>query len=162
MINLIVAMDKNRGIGRNNRLLAHIKPDLKYFKELTEGNVVVMGRKTYESLPIRPLPNRENIVLTRELVRYEGCKVAHSIKELFGFLDDMKDRNVFIIGGGDIYKQLIYYADRIYVTHIFHEFYCDTYFPEIGKEWDIVSTIATRENVEHEYPHIFTIYERKS
>lgn len=162
MINMIVAMDKNNAIGKNNELLAHIKPDLQYYKRTTSSHIIVMGYNTYLSLPVRPMPNRINIVLTSKDINLDGAVVVHSIDELFLKLKEIgESKEVFICGGASIYKQMMPYADKLYITHIFHEFEADTFFPEIGEEWEIESVNADKENINHKYPHIFAIYKRK-
>ncbi|MCR1897709.1 dihydrofolate reductase [Irregularibacter muris] len=161
MISMIVAMDQNNGIGKNNDLLAHIKPDLSYFKKVTQKHTVIMGYHTYMSLPIRPLPNRQNIVVTRKNIDIEGAIVLHSIQEILQWIEDHEDDEVFICGGASIYEQFMPYAEKLYITHIFHSFDADTFFPKIGQDWEIKNVQATRENIEHQYPHVFTLYQRK-
>lgn len=156
MISLIVAMDKNRGIGKENNLLAHISEDLRYFKRVTDGHTIVMGYNTYMSLPKRPLPNRKNIVLTTKDIKLDGALVVNSIEELLKLLNT--DEETFICGGASIYNQMLPYADKLYITHIFNEFEADTYFPEITDEWEISESICHKENINHKYPHIFTVY----
>ena len=124
-MNLIVAMDKNQAIGKNNGLLVHSKKDMEYFKEMTTGKIVVMGMNTYLSLPkkFRPLPNRLNIVVTRNrTVNNDGVLVARSMEELFSILRGMDTNNVFVIGGASIYKELFPYCDKLYITRIMKEF----------------------------------------
>lgn len=162
-MNMIVAVDKKWGIGKDNKLLAHIKCDLKYFKEVTKGHIVVMGYNTYLSLPIRPLPNRTNIVLTRKNIKLDDTHVVNSINELFELLKEIKgDKEVFICGGASIYEQFLPYIDKLYITHIFHEFEADTFFPKVDDSWEIENVNAGRENIDHEFPHVFTIYKRKN
>ncbi len=161
MISMIVAMDKNRGIGKNNDLLVHIKPDLQYFKRVTKGHGVIMGYNTYMSLPTKPLPHRQNIVITRKDVKIDGALVSNSIEETLKWIENSQEEEVFICGGATIYEQFMPYADRLYITHIFDCFNADVLFPTIGQEWEIKSVQAHRENIEHKYPHIFTIYEKR-
>lgn len=162
-MNIIVAVDKNFGIGKGNELLAHIKPDLKYFKKITDGNIVVMGYNTYLSLPNGPLPNRTNIVITRKDIEINGAIVVHSLEELTEKLRSINtDKDVFIIGGASIYKQMLPFCEKLYITHIFHEFEADVFFPKLGEEWEIETTYCTKENIEHKYPHVFMIYKRKN
>ena len=123
MISAIVAVDKNWGIGYNGDLLEHIPEDLKYFKQLTFGNTIVMGRKTWDSLPKKPLPNRHNLVITKdpsiyELINEVWFYTLHQIEVLM-----LKNKNVsyFIIGGGQIYEKLLPICDRVYVTKIFKD-----------------------------------------
>lgn len=130
MIKIIVAMSRNRVIGNANTLIWHLPEDLKRFKELTTGNTIVMGRKTYESIG-RPLPNRRSIIITRDTnYQVEGCEVVNSLEEALL----LSNNDCFIIGGGEIYRQALDKADRIYLTHIDKEFEGDTTFPEI-KDW---------------------------
>lgn len=160
MISLIVAMDKNNGIGNKNKLLAHISEDLKYFKRVTDGHTIVMGYNTYMSLPKRPLPNRRNIVLTTKDIKLEGALVVNSIEDLLKLLNT--EDETFICGGASIYEQMLPYADKLYITHIFAEFEADTYFPGITEKWEISESICHKENINHKYPHVFTIYTKKS
>lgn len=130
MVKIIVAISKNRVIGGDNKLLWNYPEDLKRFKKLTTGSVIIMGRKTFESIG-RLLPNRKNVIITRKLdYSIEGAEVYNSLEEAI----DMYP-NCFIIGGGEIYKQSIQYADKIYLTLIKEEYEGDTYFPELGDEW---------------------------
>lgn len=162
MISMIVAIDQNRGIGKENELLAHIKPDLQYFKKTTEGKVVVMGYNTYESLPIKPLPKRVNVVLTTKNIEIEGVVVLHSIEELLQWAKTQaQHEEIFIIGGASVYEQMMPYAEKLYITHIFHTFDADTFFPAIQEDWEIESVSCKRENIEHHYPHVFTVYSKK-
>lgn len=140
MISAIVAVDENWGIGYQNQLLEHIPADLKHFKELTLNSMVVMGRKTWESLPKKPLPDRFNIVISS--TQQEDC-LTFSFDSIKQWLPIMKSSNimdVFIIGGGALYKDLLPYCDKAYVTKInkSHE-NVDTYFPNLDAEpgWKI-------------------------
>ncbi len=136
-ISLIVAADKENGIGVDNKLLCHLPDDLKFFKSVTVGHTVVMGRKTYDSIG-KPLPNRKNIILSRnESYNVEGCKIIHSIPELITYLDDYENQSnneIFIIGGESIFKQTIQYVSKIYFTRIEHTFNADSFFPKIDKK----------------------------
>ena len=149
MISAIVAVDENWGIGSNGDLLEHIPADLKYFKELTTGNIVVMGRKTWDSLPNTPLPDRINIVISNSMFPFQGkyqwdvikhLSVCMSLDHAINYIQSVNnDNDVFIIGGGQIYKELLPFCDRVYVTKIFksHE-NVDTYFPNLDEpeEWN--------------------------
>lgn len=136
MVSIIVAYTNNYAIGKNNELLFHISEDLKRFKKLTTGKTVIMGRKTFESLPNGALPQRRNIVITHSNITYKDTEVVHSLKEA---IDLAGNEDVFIIGGGSIYNEAINIADKIYATEI----YCtisdaDTFFPIIDrKKWHI-------------------------
>lgn len=145
-ISLIVAMDRERGIGKNNDLMWHLPADMKFFKETTTGQIVVMGRKNYESIPerFRPLPNRENVVLTRNTdYRAEGCKVFHSLEDCLSFYDGETERTVYIIGGGEIYRQALELdvIQEMYITHIDSVFGADTFFKEFDEEKWMINEI---------------------
>ena len=139
MISAIVAVDENWGIGYNGDLLEHIPEDLKYFKQLTSGNTIVMGRKTWDSLPKKPLPNRFNIVITSQERHFEEMTAFIPFSEAVSRLKhSTKEDDWFIIGGGQIYKELLPYCDRVYVTKIFKNHnQVDTYFPNLdeSEEW---------------------------
>ena len=156
MIKIIVAMSKNRVIGNNNQLIWKLSSDLKRFKELTTNNPVVMGRKTYESIG-RPLPNRRNIIITRNTeYSVEGCEVVSSLEEALL----LTNNNCFIIGGGEIYKQSMDIADKIYLTLVHKDFEGDTNFPEIGNEWAIIDSKDFESDSKNEYNYSFIEYER--
>lgn len=132
MVSMIAAIGKNRELGRNNDLIWHFKEDMKFFREATTGNTVIMGRKTFESLP-HALPNRRNIVITQNK-KYvaDGAATAGSVEEAINLA---KNDNVFIIGGGKIYREFLELADKLYLTEIDDE--CedaDTFFPNFNKE----------------------------
>jgi len=135
MITIIVATDRNNGIGYNNSLLAHIPGDLRRFKEITMGHCLIMGKKTWESLPNKPLAGRKNIVLTdNELDCFKCAETARSIDEALSLCEPGKE--IFIIGGGSVYRQFLPLAERLMVTHIHREFPADTFFPAISPdEW---------------------------
>lgn len=137
MITIIVATDRNYAIGYNNRLLAHLPGDLRRFKDITMGHCLIMGKKTWESLPNKPLPGRQNIVLTdNELDCFECAETARSLEEALKLCKP--DKEIFIIGGGSVYRQFLPLADRLMVTHIHAVFQADTFFPEISAdEWYI-------------------------
>lgn len=136
---LIVAMDLDRGIGKNNDLMWHLPADMRFFKETTTGHIVVLGRKNYESIPerFRPLPNRENAVLTRnKSFEAPGCIVFHSLQECLRHYENEEKRFVFIIGGGEIYKQALEsdVIDEMYITHVNKHYDADTFFPEFDQQ----------------------------
>lgn len=161
MISFLVAMDQNRLIGRNNELPWHLPNDLKYFKEVTMGHKIVMGRKTYESIG-RPLPGRENIVLsTNPLFHPEGCQVFHQLDEFLSFANQNKAEEIFVIGGAIIFEKLFDYADRLYITEIQEQFDGDTYFPAFDlNSWKLISSKEGVVDEKNIYPHRFLIYER--
>ena len=149
-------MSENRVIGNNNELIWKLSSDLKRFKELTTGHPVVMGRKTYESIG-KPLPNRRNIIITRNL-EYEvnGCEVVSSLEEALL----LTNNDCFIIGGGEIYKQSLEVADKIYLTLVHKDFEGDTTFPELGKEWATIDTKDFDADEKNEYNYSFIEYDR--
>ncbi len=131
MISIIAAIGKNNELGKKNKLLWSLPADMKHFKEITSGHAVIMGRKTFESIG-RPLPNRRSIVVTRDSkYKKEGVEIAHSLEEALGLFKDT-DEEIFIIGGAEIYKQAMSFADKLYITHVEAEDKdADTFFPEI-------------------------------
>ena len=133
MISLIVAYDKNLGIGRKNSLAWKLPEDLKNFKKITEHNYIVMGRKTFDSIG-RPLPSRKNIILTRDRdYKQEKCLIINSIQEVLNFAASKPHYEIFVIGGAEIYKEFLEYADRLYVTEVDAEMTdLDAFFPS----WD--------------------------
>ena len=132
MISIIVAVSDDWGIGRNNDLLWNIPEDLRRFKRLTTGKTVVMGKKTWESLPKKPLPGRKNVVITDVPgEKIENAVTVYSIQDAIDKCD--RDEEIFIIGGGSIYRQFMPLADRLYITHVHRKDMADVYFPEIDK-----------------------------
>ena len=163
MISAIVAIDKNWGIGYNGELLAHIPEDLKRFKSLTENNIVVMGRKTWDSLPNKPLSNRVNYVITRES-RPSSANVSFFDMNCIKMeMQKKKDYNYFIIGGGEIYRQLLPYCDRVYITKIYKDYKnVDTYFPNIEDNSEWMLTSASQLYSYKDIPYQFLEYKRIS
>lgn len=140
MISAIVAVDNNWGIGFNGDLLEHIPEDLRYFKEITENNWIVMGRKTWDSLPKKPLPNRPHLVITNNPTSYEDIDgvIFTKIGQAKLIMHTQKGIDFFVIGGGQIYEKLLPMCDRVYVTKIFKDHdQVDTYFPNLdeSEEW---------------------------
>jgi dihydrofolate reductase len=160
MISFVVAMDRNRLIGKENQLPWHLPADLAYFKKVTTGHTIVMGRKTYESIG-RPLPNRKNVVLTRsEGYEAGGCEVVHDIDDVLQMA--RKEEECFVIGGTEVFRLFWNDVWRLYVTYIDEAFDGDTYFPEIDAEnWNVVSVEKGTIDEKNRYPHEFRIYERK-
>ena len=140
---LIVVVDENYAIGKDNKLLCHISSDLKRFKKITTGGVVVLGRKTLESFPnSKPLPNREHIVLSKNenyTIDNDMVTMCNDINNLQKILDEKENKNVFVIGGAEIYKQLLPYCTMAYVTKIHQKFDADAFFPNLDKlsNWEI-------------------------
>ena len=139
MISIIVAIAENMAIGKNNDLLWHIPADLKRFKSITSGHPVIMGKRTWESLPRRPLPNRRNIVITDiPGEQIEGCEMAYSIDEAVAKCKPEEEN--FIIGGASVYRQFLPHADRLYLTLVQKSFDADVFFPEIDfSQWKLIS-----------------------
>lgn len=158
MISLIVAMDNNCLIGKENDLPWRLPADLQYFKQTTTGHTIVMGRKTFESIG-KPLPNRNNVILTgNKDYHHEGVKVIHSIDELVSLEGESE---LFVIGGATVYEQTMHVATRLYVTHIDEVFEGDTYFPEIDSSvWREVSRKQGVKDEKNPYAYYFTVYER--
>ncbi|OFZ62532.1 MAG: dihydrofolate reductase [Bacteroidetes bacterium RIFCSPHIGHO2_02_FULL_44_7] len=145
---LIVAMDRERGIGRDNDLMWHLPDDMQFFKDTTKGQIVVMGRRNYDSIPekYRPLPGRENVVLTRNAdYLAEGCAVFTSLDACLSAYAEENERRVFIIGGGEIYRLALEAnaVDEMYITHINHVYGADTFFPHFQLEDWTVETIQS-------------------
>lgn len=159
MISIVVAMARNRAIGLDNQLLWHIAEDMKFFKSLTSGGTVVMGRKTYDSIG-RPLPNRRNIVITRNAdFRAEGVEVVSSIEAATKLAE--LDEKVFIIGGGEIYRQAIDLVDTLYVTLVDRDYEADTFFPTIDeKKWSVDSRLDYERGAKFEYPFSFITFRK--
>ncbi len=136
-ISIIAVIDKNNAIGKDNKLLCYLPADLKHFKNLTSGHTIVMGRKTFESLPNGALPNRRNIILTRDKTyKREKCEIANSVDEVLSLCEENEE--IFIIGGEQVYKLFIDKADKLFLTRVDHEFEADTFFPHFDiKNWSI-------------------------
>lgn len=158
MISFVVAMDEKRLIGSNNELPWHLPADLQHFKKVTMGKPIVMGRKTYESIG-RPLPGRENIILTRDSsYQVEGCTVIHTVEEAL----NRKEEELCVIGGAEVFKLFMPFADRMYITKINSTFEGDTYFPEFSEsEWSLVSKTDGTMDEKNKYPHEFLVFDKK-
>lgn len=162
IISIIVAIDENNAIGKENNLLCHLPNDLKYFKSITQGHTIIMGRKTFESLPNGALPNRRNIVLSRKKdIYFDKTEIFDSLEDAIKSTE--KEKEIFIIGGASIYKQALSLADKLYITYIHHKFDgADTFFPEIKTSvWKEVSRIGNPLDEKNKFSHTFVIYERK-
>ncbi len=161
MITIIVAITEDNGIGLGNRLLVHIPGDLKRFKKITMGHSLIMGKKTWESLPNKPLSGRKNIVITDDAHdSFEGAFTAHSISEAISYCD--ADKEIFIIGGGSIYKQFMPLADRLFVTHIQKKPEADTFFPVIDpEEWMVTEKESHVIDDEQPMRFAYTTYVRR-
>ena len=161
IISIIVAISKNQVIGKNNQLIWNLPKDMKYFMDTTMNTTVIMGRKNYESIPkkYRPLKNRNNVIITRnKSYKAEGCLVVNSIEESLESLRNVKNKEVFVIGGGEIYKKFLEKGliDRMYITHIDEQFDGDTFFPEINYDsWQ--SSELLNHKKDESNPHDFKI-----
>lgn len=162
MISAIVAVDKNWAIGKNGKLLLSVPEDMKFFKETTMGNVVIMGRKTLESFPQgKPLPNRINIVVTRDLnYKAEDVLVAHSPKEAINLAYEY-EKDIFIIGGGQIYAEMLDLCEEIHVTYIDYSYEADTYFPNLDKRPEWVLVAESDEQTHFDIVFYFRKYKRR-
>ena len=159
---IIVAVADNMAIGKDNALLWHIAQDMKFFRSTTVGSPVIMGRKTYESIG-RPLPKRTNIVVTRSMPATEGLKLATSLEQALLLAGEEDAAKAFIMGGGQIYRQAMPLADRLYVTHVHVNIAdADTFFPEIDPEcWEVESRSECMTDPETGYVFEFVVYIRK-
>lgn len=160
MVSLIVATDKQGGIGKDNALLWHLPNDLKRFKSITSGHPIIMGRKTYDSIG-RPLPNRLNIIITQNKdLNIEGCVIVHSLKDA---IIAAEGKDVYIIGGGSIYEQAMEIADMIYLTLVDVTLEADTHFPKIEDDkWQIVHSESHSKDEKHNYDYQFIDLKRKA
>lgn len=160
MITLIAATSENNALGKDNQLVWHLPDDFKRFKQLTSGHHIIMGRKTFESFP-KPLPNRTHIIITRQKnYAVEGCFIANSIKNAIAMAP--KDEEVFIIGGAEIYKQSIDFADKIELTRVHSTFDADAYFPEINlNNWTLVFEEHHYKDEKHQFDFTFLTYLKK-
>ncbi|MFC0274356.1 dihydrofolate reductase [Metabacillus herbersteinensis] len=160
MISLLVARDENGVIGNNNQLPWHLPADLAYFKRVTMNHKIIMGRKTFQSIG-RILPGRENIVLTRDpAFSYQGCTVLHSIEEMLQKYEHLNEE-IFVIGGAEIFKEVLPHANRLYITEIHHAFEGDTFFPDINSsEWRAISKEAGVKDDRNPYNYEYVVYER--
>lgn len=161
-LSLLVAAAENNVIGKDNKLPWHLPNDLKYFKNLTWGMPVVMGRKTYESFG-KPLRGRRNIVITRNKDwKAEGAEVVHSIQDAITLAKESEVKEIFIIGGGEIFKTVLPDANRIYITRIHHSFEGDAYFPVINQdEWHLVKRHDCVADEKNANAHSFQVWEKK-
>jgi len=165
IISLIAAHTLNRVIGRNNDLPWKLPNDMKFFMNTTKGHHVVMGRKNYDSIPpkFRPLPDRTNLVLTRQKdFKAEGCIIINSIEEGISIARKEKEQELFMIGGSEVYKMTLPIANRLYLTEIQTELEGDTFFPEFNKnEWSRTVLDSHPIDEKHKYAFDFVRYDRK-
>jgi dihydrofolate reductase len=158
IVSAVVAIAQNHAIGKDNKLLWHLPNDLKHFKNITSGHTVIMGRKTYDSVG-KPLPNRRNIIITRQQIEIPGCEVVNSIDAALALCAD--EEEVFIVGGAEIYKQAMPLTDKIYLTIVHQDFDGDTYFPEIKANiWKETERKDHQPDDRHALPYSFITLER--
>ena len=162
-ISIISAIGENSEIGKDNKLLWKQSDDLKRFKKLTTGKVIIMGKNTYESLAFKPLPKRTNIIITDDYDdNYFGCETVFSIDEAIDrAMYWGNDSEVFVIGGASIYKQFIDVANKLYITKIHDEFDADTFFPEITDEWIEKTSERFKKDSKNEYDYSYVIFEKE-
>ena len=173
MISIIVAIAENYAIGKKGDLLCHMPADLKHFKEITSGKTVMMGERTFFSLPKHPLPNRRNIVLTDVAGKtFEGAEAVYSIDEMVKKVESRKtatpslkveSEEAFVIGGGMVYRQMMPLADKLYITHIHHSWEdADTFFPKIKEsEWKLLNAERHFADEKNPYNYTFATYGRR-
>ena len=162
MISIIAAIADYNAIGADNRLLWHLPNDMKRFKRLTTGHTVIMGRKTFDSLPRGALPDRTNVVITRNAqASFEGCETFDNLPDAIN--RHRREDELFIIGGARIYEQAIDLADKLYITCVDHTFVeADVFFPEIkDDDWELTECNTFSPDVHHRYPYTFKIFLRK-
>lgn len=161
LLSAIVAMAENRVIGANNQLPWYLPADLAHFKSITTGHPIVMGRKTYESIG-KPLPNRTNIILTRDPdYQVNDCIVVSSIDDAIATAAADEQQEIFIIGGAEVYKQLLPRIQRLYITFVYHPFEGDVYFPELNmQEWREISNEPHPADEKNIYPYRFLVLEK--
>lgn len=161
-MNIIVAVDKNWGIGYKNKLLVSIPADMRFFRKETTGKVIIMGRKTLESFPQgKPLVNRKNIVITKKDIVIEGATVVHSIEEALEVTKEYATKDVYVIGGESIYKQMLPYCDLAYVTLIDYAYHADTYFPNLDENEDWIIKEESEEQTYYDLEYTFVKYTRR-
>jgi dihydrofolate reductase len=166
-VSLIVATDLEKGIGKNNDLMWNLPADMQFFKSTTAGEVVVMGRKNYDSIPekYRPLPNRLNVILTRNTeFKAENCLVFHKLKDCLDYFKNETDRKIFIIGGGQIYKEALdqNVVDEMFITTVNHTFDADTFFPDFDQNsWNSEELISKSKDEKNPFDFVVNRFEKK-
>lgn len=165
IISAIIAIAKNNAIGKDNKLLWHLPADMKFFKDKTTGHCIITGRKNYESIPekFRPLPDRTNIVITRQKdYQAPGAVVVNSIDEALIVARDKNETEVFIIGGAEIYRQSLHITDKLYITWVNESFEADTFFPELDmNEWSLISEEIRPADEKNKYECRFCVYVKR-
>ena len=158
-IYIVVAIATNNAIGKDNKLLWHLPKDLKHFKEITTGHTVIMGRKTYDSVG-KPLPNRRNIVITRQDIVIDGCEVINSLQAAIALSNGQED--LYIIGGAEIYRLAMHITNYIYLTIVHQAFEADTFFPEIDPaKWQELEREDHEADEKNPIPYSFITLKRR-
>lgn len=170
ILSMIAAIGKNNALGRDNTLLWNLPADMKHFRDTTRGHTIIMGRKTFESLPNGPLPQRENIVITRDKEYYRpGITIMHSLDEALRyaaleqgkhFEEKQEETEIFIIGGGELYTQGITRAHKLYITRVDDAPEAHVFFPEIGAEWKEISREDHEADDSNKLPYSFIVYKK--
>lgn len=160
-LSIVVAVSENNAIGKDNQLLWHLPTDLKHFKEITSGNTIIMGRKTYDSIG-RPLPNRRNIVITRSTdLELPNVEVVNTLEAALALCDDEKEKQIFVIGGAEIYKHALPLANKIYLTTVHQTYDADVFFPDLNKEdWKETSSAYHQADEKNNVAYTFSTLER--
>ncbi len=156
---IVVAMSENRAIGKDNQLLWQMPADLQHFKKITMGKPILMGRKTYQSIG-RPLPGRTNVIVTRdENFKADGCVVVHSIEAALMAVEDQEE--ICVIGGAELFQQMLPLVEKIYLTIVHHEFAADTFFPEINvAEWKEIEKVTHEADEKNKYAYDFLVLQK--
>lgn len=159
-LSMIAAVGENLELGYKNQLLCHLPIDLKHFKEITSGHTVIMGDRTWESLPKKPLPNRRNIVVTLDDVTFPDCETVHSIEDALKLIED--EDEAFIMGGATMYRLFLPYAEKLYLTRIQSSFTADVFFPTIKEEeWTLSDSVFVPKDEKNNYDLYFQTLIRK-
>lgn len=162
IVSIIAAVADNGVIGNNNQLVWRLPADFRYFKNTTTGHFVIMGRKTFESMGGKPLKDRTNIIVTHNRdYQPEGCIVLHNLKDALKYCEENGEKEAFILGGADIYRQSMELTDKLYITEVHGQFQGDTFFPKISENtWKEVRREDHLPDEKNPHPYSFVVYER--
>jgi len=159
-LSMIAAVGENLELGYQNQLLCHLPIDLKHFKEITSGHTVLMGDRTWDSLPKKPLPNRRNVVITLEDIEFPNCDTVHSIEAALNLIKDGDE--AFVMGGATMYRLFLPHADKLYLTRIVSSFTADVFFPAINEEeWTLEESVFVPKDEKNAYDLYFQTLTRK-
>lgn len=163
MLTMIAAVGENNTLGKDSDLPWYLPDDFKHFKKITSGHPIIMGRKTFDTFP-KLLPNRKHIIITRQRdYEQKDCLVAHNLEEALKLVKSTKNEESFVIGGGEIYKLALPYADKIELTRVHHNFEGDTFFPDFAPtKWELTDEFYHPKDEKHVYAFTFLTYERKN